>query len=292
MMKMIYEIYQEIEKMLTNYTFGMVVLATALIHISGTIFTDAETDKSYNLVQLMMLGKAERQMKIEMYNISFQSIFLQGSQSYLWMFASILASAPFVVLLCTAKKNNNIRFEIYRTGKKNYVLAKEIAAMFVGGLVMLFGYILFAVVLKCVLPSASAGNSIFAGDSLSGDTFTGDMLAGNILTGIMVTKRLFEMFFYGMTSVLITFIFSGMMRNKYLVLCVPFMANYLVKNMLEKPELVANHTAQIVNPVSPTWLFLYEKDIQHKILLFWLVVAVMGFICYYLILNRRCDCGE
>lgn len=254
--------------MISNYTFILAVIATAMVNISGTVVTEAVTSKSYNLIQLMFMNDTRKSELVEMYNITFSRIFLSGSQGNLWMFASIFASAPFVILMCSAKKNNNIRFEIYRMGKKKYVMTKGIAALLVGGLVMCFGYGIFSLTLKCILP------------------------AGVKLSGVIITKRFIEMFLYGMSSVIFTFVLSGLMRNKYLVLCIPFMANYLLKGIMEKPGLSESTISQVANPTALSYIFSYEKTQMEKVICFWSLIFIFGFIFYFISIDRRCDCGE
>lgn len=267
-MRFLFAIHQEIKKMLTNYTFILAVIATTVVNMSGTIVTEANTYKSYNLFQIIFMNNTRKNELIDMYNITFSRIFLSGSQGYLWMFISIFASAPFVVLICSAKKNNNIRFEIYRMGKKTYIISKGLASILIGGLVILLGYGIYGLILKLVLP------------------------AGETLTLIITIRRLIEMLIYGMSSVIFTFVLSGIMRNRYLVLCIPFMANYFLKSLLEKPNIAESFISRIANPTTPSYLFSYEKTQRIEVICFWIAVILCGFMIYYFVLNRRCDCGE
>lgn len=265
--KLLFSISEELYKIFTNYAFLIVVFGTMLIIMSGTILTEFQTHTEYNLFQLLSMQTSKKKELMEMNDITFEQIFQSGTSGYLWMFAPVLASASFVVLICSAKKNNNIRFELYRLGKMEYIVGKCIASLICGGLVLSMGYVLFAIVIRIVLPSQ--GTLQFADYG----------------------KRILEMFFYGMTSASITYILSGFIRNKYLVLCLPFMMNYFWKTQLDRSKFMGNKIAHSIHPVNPTYVFTDGYEWK-GILLFWTFVIVIGIILWRIALERRCDCGE
>lgn len=266
--KMIFSIWQELYKIVTNYTFLISVAGLAIIILSGTIVTEAGTFKDYNVFQLAFMQEEKRKEMIGMYGLTYERIFCMGTQGYLWMFAPVFVSAPFVVLMCSAKKNSNIRFELFRSGKTEYVLGKLFASLVCGGLVMSLSYALFSVAIHFILPT------------------------GNTLGTLDYVKRFTEMFFYGMTSTWITYILSGFMHNRYLVLCIPFMINYFVKTQLNRGKFMGSKIASVVNPGSPSYLFSMEGSIKKWILIFWVGAFIAGTVVYRFALERRCDCGE
>lgn len=268
MKKLICIVRQELYKTMTNYIFIVSVIGIMLMIMSGTIFTESITTKSYNFFQILTMDSGNRAQLLTMYQVTFDRIFLTGTQGYLWMFVSVFVSSPFVMLMCTAKKNNNIRFEIFRAGKTEYVLAKCISAMISGGLVMSLGYVLFSVGIRVLLP------------------------ADNLIKMTDYVKRFMEMFFYGMTSTCITYILSGFMRNKYLVICIPFMLNYFMKTWLDRSKYWGNKIAEMMRPTAPEYLFSYDHDMKNRILIFWICLFLAGIILYRIALERRCDCGE
>lgn len=266
--RMIFSVWQELYKIVTNYTFLISVAGLAVIILSGTIVTEVSTFKDYNVFQLAFMQEEKKKEMIEMYALTYERIFCMGTQGYLWMFSSVFVSAPFVVLMCSAKKNSNIRFELFRSGKTEYILGKLFSSIICGGLVMSLSYALFSVFIHFILPS------------------------GNTLGTLDYVKRFTEMFFYGMTSTWITYMLSGFMRNKYLVLCIPFMINYFLKTQLSRGKFIGNKIAFVVNPTSPSYLFSAEGSMKNWILIFWAGAFIAGTVFYRFALERRCDCGE
>ena len=267
-MLLLYSIYQEIKKMITGYIFYGAIVAVLLINMSGNIAKDFTTSETYNLIQIIGMNSAGKTELLTLNDATCTKIFLHGSQGYLWMFASLLVSAPFVMLMCSAKKNNNIRFEIYRMGKFAYVFTKGVASVLVAGVIMCVGYGLYGIVLSIFLPT------------------------GEGLSLWMIVKRLTEMFFYGMSSILLTYCLSAVMKNKYLVLCIPFMANYLLKSLLDRPGLAQMEWRTVINPSSPSYLFSMEYVQRLEVVAFWIGMFALSLFAYYMVLNRRCDCGE
>lgn len=266
--RIIFSICQELYKIVTNYTFGIAVVGLTLIIMSGTVVTEVATATDYNFFQMVFMQGEKRKEMMEMYNITFERIFCTGTQGYLWMFASVFVSAPFVMMMCSAKKNSNIRFELFRSGKTEYVLGKCFASLICGGLVMSLSYALFSLGIRFVFPT------------------------GDALEIFDYVKRFAELFLYGMTGTYITYILSGFMRNKYLVLCLPFMINYFVKTQLSREKFMGNKIAVVINPVSPSYLFSTQSDLRKWILIFWAGAFIAGIMLYRFALERRCDCGE
>lgn len=288
-MKTLRLIKEEVKKMYSNVAFPIVIFATMVIYLSGTIYINPMTKKEYNLFTVITLPDYRSELLAR--GISFQSIFLSGTDSYIWMFAPILASIPFVALLCGAKKNNNIRFEIMRVGKKGYIFGKMISAMLAGGTAFMLGYLGFGLVIYVMLPQANA----YALDNI---TYIYTVIpklkvlydAGGL--GLVLVLRIVAVFIYGMTTVVLPFAASSLIKNKYLVICIPFMLNYFLDVFLRKQTGIIPKVAEIIAPTQPVELFRYNFEKAHWIALYWLVCVVLTMILHYVVLNRRCDCGE
>lgn len=275
---------QELYKITSNYVFFLSIIGVVLLLLSGTVLTEALTSKTYNLYQILFMEKTERIKLLNMYDVTYESIFLRGTDGYLWMFLPVFTSAPFVLPMCAAKKNNNIRFEIFRSGKLEYVMAKCLSAMLCGGLITCLGYAIFTIIIKCLLPEVVPLNI-----NLDIDLY---FMLPQPLNFTMYSKRFFELFFYGMTSTCITFTLSGFIRNKYLVLCIPFMLNYFLKKQLSRGKYMENELALISNPSTPSNLFTIYDDKKVEIILFWCGLFIFGILLYRIALGKRCDCGE
>ena len=142
----------ELIKMYTNISFVIMIIFTAVIYMTNTIYIDSMSTKSYNMFQI--IGMKNRKENLKAYGISFESIFLGTGSGYISMFGPVIAAVPFVMLFSNARKNTNVRFEIMRTGKKEYLIGKFLSAMVCGGSVIMLGYLLYGLVSLIVLPGA------------------------------------------------------------------------------------------------------------------------------------------
>ena len=210
----------ELIKMYTNISFVIMIIFTAVIYMTNTIYIDSMSTKSYNMFQI--IGMKNRKENLKAYGISFESIFLGTGSGYISMFGPVIAAVPFVMLFSNARKNTNVRFEIMRTGKKEYLIGKFLSAMVCGGSVIMLGYLLYGLVSLIVLPGAKEQFEI--DEVISGFMAVKSVryLYGKLGIGILYLVRSMEMFVYGMTSVMLTMLISAFVHNKYLVLCIPF----------------------------------------------------------------------
>ena len=284
-MKTIRLMKEEIKKMYTNPAFFIVIFAVMLIYATGVIYIEPMTQKSYNLFNISAM-KNYREVLSNSW-VSTETMIINGPDSYIWMFAPILASVPFVALLCGAKKNNNIRFEIMRVGKRSYIIGKMLAAMVTGGTAFLIGYIGYAIACYFILiPIGEEGLFDISMNSNLNQLYE----IGGI--ALIIVLRFVCIFVYGMTATILPFAVSSLIRNKYLVICVPFMLSYFVEVFFGKPIDFIMELSRTFSASQPANMVRFDSEQNLRILLYWLVCVVLTMILHYVILNKRCDCGE
>ena len=116
-------------------------------------------------------------------------------------------------------------------------------------------------------------------------------LYGKLGIRILYVIRSLEMFIYGMTSVMLTLLISAFVRNKYLMLCIPFMLNYFWSGLVDK-YISANKFIQYCSPLSPSMLFHLQWNEGRKVLMFWTCFIFVILALSYIVMEKRCDCGE
>lgn len=284
-MKTIRLMKEEIKKMYTNPAFFIVIFAVMLIYATGVIYIEPMTQKSYNLFNISAM-KNYREVLSNSW-VSTETMIIRGPDSYIWMFAPILASVPFVALLCGAKKNNNIRFEMMRVGKRSYIIGKMLAAMITGGTAFLIGYIGYSIACYFILiPIGEEGLFYISMNSNLNQLYE----IGGI--ALIIVLRFVCIFVYGMTATILPFAVSSLIRNKYLVICVPFMLSYFFEVFLNKPIEIIMELSRTFSASQPADMIRFDSEQNLRILLYWLVCIVLTMILHYVVLNKRCDCGE
>lgn len=185
-----------------------------------------------------------------------------------------------------------MRFNITRTGSLRYYLSKFCSAFLCGGSAVLFGYIIFGVIVRIIFPPLSQYE--LSADDLS------FVLVNNKdeLTGVL--RYMLSAFLYGAISTMPALFISSFCKNPYLITCVPFMVTYmwqitvqkLIANSMMKEDFDRASILENFYPNSIMNLSYYTAFADTKYILFFnfgiILFSVIGFI---VIMNMRPDKG-
>lgn len=293
-------IKEDILKVLGSSTFWLAVLATALILITGTIGT-YENNEKFNIIELVTShSRSEISSTIECDVIS---TIYNGSSSYIWMFMPVLAGMPLIPLLCAERKNRAMRYELFRVSKFKFAVGKLFSAMISGGMVLSIAYLVFSLVIFIGLPQKGnlqdiVDNSLLIEISYAGYWKVVEKLG---LPFFLITKFMM-VFLYGALSSLVAYVLSSFVTNKYIVLCAPFIVNYMVTMAVDKYgstpmsyEHPNNPFNLIIGSLTTTsGLRLCDLPLKNAIyfICVWTVLIALSMGIYVFIVNRRCDCGQ
>lgn len=275
----------EVKKYLSNYVFYVAIVAVAVLLLSGTICTDAETGKQYNAFS--MIDKSNVEMVLKTGGVNFYDVFLSQSVSYLWMFAPVLAGLPLSMLICGERKNSLTRFEVFRVGKMKYTIHKLLAGMVSGGFILAIGHIIYLIVLYLLIYETKDVDMY--GFGMNNDMINNSQICkfadAKIGMAGLILLKLVSVFLYGMFSTVITFAISAFMKNKYMVLCVPMIINYFWIMIVGKQT----NSIRFLNPQLLENIYTVEDK---YILFLFMGLVIVSAIIYMACLERRCDCGE
>ena len=291
---------EDMVKIFTCSTFWLAVLAVAAIALTGTVTKDMGNN-SYTIFDLVSKFTNE-QIMYDMIDASAWGIIYKESGSYLWMFVPVLAGMPLVPLLCAERKNKAMRYELIRVGKTKFVIGKMISSMLSGGLVLMLGYALFSLVIYILMPIKGDVQGAYAYLDVMIEHHPGfDKIFTKMGFSIILIMKLLLFFVYGAFSALMAYVLSSFITNKYIVLCIPYIANYMICMFVDR---------QMMRPAfwdNPKWFTdfvqFFKLDCITKIYLFnWdyikgfaiqqLIFLIVGVIIYQVVMRRRCDCGQ
>jgi hypothetical protein len=215
---------------------------------------------------------------------------MSGSTAiWLHMFIPIVAAFPFIPVFCDERSGGGIRNTVIRMGKRRYNLSKFAAAFVSGGLGVTLGYALFGIVIAAVFPPLSSYNADMG-------LYNQIYFPNGIVMGII--SRLFGMFLFGAFFALIAFTLSAFVRNKYLVMCFPFMLKYIYDQIISKIsiEAVQSGNYEFAEKIGlfNTYSLLYynmQGDNTAMLLFGYAFLAVMFFAVFSIFMNRRLDLG-
>ena len=288
----------DISRVFGSSTFILAVIATSLIMLTGSIGVYSDNTR-YNVFQLV-----EDNSREEIRELGCQAIdaVYRGSSSYLWMFAPVLAGMPLIPLLCAERKNRAMRYELVRVTKKKFAIGKMISALISGGFVISFGYLIYAIVVYVLIPDKGSAVELADMQILceSGPKGLWDAIKVLGYPGIIVLKMIM-MFLFGAISSIPAYLLSSFITNKYIVLCIPFIINYMssmaIMRLMSTPLFYehSNVFTKAVSSLMPEMATSICQQETDRMLIFagvWTVIIVLSVIFYIVIEEKRCDCGQ
>lgn len=286
-MKTIHSLKIDLNKTILNLGFFLSVLLTIALQFTNQIYVDIESGKTYCVLEVLMkLSRSQIESDV---NLSSLMVLQAGVAGYFVMFIPIIAAFPFIPNFCAERNSGLMRFTIQRTGKLRYYCVKFLSAVLGGGLSVLLGYILFAVLMLILFPDIRTYN--LSKEELSA------------LTDFYIAKRLFliglGIFLYGAVSAIPAFLTSSFVKNRYIITCVPFMITYLYSTSLtrliyegmEKGKQTLIDLGNTLKPEQITTLY-YGDSISRNAIYVNMAFVAVSFFIFVRIMNGRSDMGE
>lgn len=262
-------------------------LVFCIIIIAALFFTaQAYKDNQgtvYSVLELMIMMKKTEKEMVNIDDLSSINIFINSVGSgYFCMFLPIFSSYTFISMLCEQRNNKYIKYSEIRCGYFNYYFGSFVSCVIGGGIVTLFGYILFGLICNIVFPFSGMiqeySNQIFL--------------------------NIFGVFVFGMTSTLLPFLFSALSKNMYINIFVPFMLIYIYDIIFMRVINILTYSEKYSWIISKI-IFLQEDYILKlryihenlyfeivKLIALYLFMIIVTFTIFCKIMNRRIDKGE
>lgn len=274
---------EELEKILTNGVFYAAIVSAVILLMLGYIYKSPYTGEEHTVLGMMF--NDDREALIKEADLHATDVILGGIDSYLEMFVPVIVVIPFAIIVCGERKNSNTRFEIYRLGKTRYIMGKYLADMVSGGLIVMSGYMVFSLMISLLLPGGTGIVAEYQNQYLADNSFVaGALMKGFGYKGLYMLKFL-RMFVYGAVSVIPAFGISMITRNRYVIISIPFLFNYLLEKFIIKQESV-----NLIYVMNKTCGNIYATDIKRMAIVFGAEILLIGVFCR-VYLGRKCDCG-
>lgn len=295
---MLRKIRCDMSKALTGCGFWVCAVFTVILCFSANIYTDTIKNDRYSAFSALRAFDREFMLS-DMLFCSF-NVIMQAAGSWLPMFIPIISAFSFVPIMCDEYESRSVRFEIFRTSRTSYHISRFVTSFLCGGLAVTIGYAAFSG-LSCILfPSINdypqAEKEMFI--ELLSDSFP-ELVSTEM---IPILKILGSMFLYGAVSALPAVTLTAVIRNKYLVLCIPFFLKYALGQLCMKlqSQTLADYTnideklLRIVAIIHPDGLAHLTQAGENTIaVLVYNGIFVLILLSVYLIIQtRRTDCGE
>lgn len=265
----------DIKKICTSYGFFSCVIFTVVLLFSAQIYVDPMTQNRYSVIRAAFEYTRERMCSID--ELCAESVIQNARSGWFTLFAPITAAFCFVPIISAERDEKAVRFQIIRTSKAKYFFSQFFSGIISGGIAVLIGYIIFAAAAAFLFPSAAEIQS-------AGIEFN-------------FTKAALLMFLFGAFWSIPAMLLASVIRNKYLVLCIPFFLKYALSQtsqMLLQNAVAGDFDekiyklANIINPDGILWISDYTRL---NVILVFGISAIIFTALFIAISFRRGDCG-
>lgn len=298
-MKTLKLINVNLRKVMTCIGFYACVLLTVLLCFTAQAYYDITENRNYSVIGV--LSEFTREEMLADSSFSAYQILSCISSGWLKLFIPIIAAFPLMPLICDERESKCARYFAFRTSKFSFTTGSFLTAMISGGLAVLCGFVLFVVLVYMLFPNISEYAPALKESAewwLSG-TYP---LFSKLGYSYLIVLDCLEMFLYGTMSAIPALIMTAFMKNKYLVLCIPFFLKYsvmqlhtgILKKAIYNVENVNQKLLDILSVTEPDAIgdiFSYGETMWRNVL-FHAVLLIAAFALYCIAMNRRADCGE
>ncbi|MCM1167360.1 MAG: hypothetical protein NC299_16490 [Lachnospiraceae bacterium] len=270
------------QKVIISRGFYICVIFTIVLLFCADIHTDYNTMNRYSVIRgLMDFSRGELAEEFEFCNISV----VQNARSgWFMLFAPILSAFCFVPIITTERGENAVRFQISRASKLKYYVSEFFAGVISAGTAAALGYAVFAAVVSPLFPNVSE-MSEFAKSMLEGTTFN-------------FPKLLLGMWCFGAFWSVPALLLTSILRNKYLIMCIPFFLKYGLTQTYQKisqniyaGEFPDQKTLKILNAVNPDGIIRNNEFNRVPVIILFTISTLILFAMYLIISMKRSDCG-
>lgn len=272
-------------KIITNISFYLAIIATIVLLLASTFYVVPDTGKEYTLFDIIF-GVADDKVVTESGLVS-EEIIIKGINSHYYeMFLPLVTVIPFIVGIYGDKKNSITRFQIYRTGKLRYTLGKFMAVLVSGGLITMLGQMIFSLIIYSIFPHGESEMFELNKIILFEESEFCKVLVDRIGIMGLYILRFLRVFLYGAFSTVIAFALSIVIKNRYMVLTIPVVIEYMWEKFISK-----SIDAKMYTLLPSSIGNVFHTDISWM-LPFFITIIVVSLVFYRVCLERKCDCGE
>lgn len=199
-----------LSKYLGNMYFFLSAVITAIAFCCSVGYTDVSSGTDYTILRLASFFSRETLLDT---GVTWHKALSVTPTEFLTMVVPLLVSVPFAITISLEQTTKYANFGIVRVGFSRYYTSTAIAAIVSGGCVLLLGWSIYCLWVTIFFSPVSI-SAIWE-------------------LCVLYSKKGAGLFLYGCGSTFLSLGLSAITENCYIVVCVPFVANYLWKTVIE-----------------------------------------------------------
>lgn len=274
----------DFQKTLISAGFLAAILVTFLLCFTEDVYVDTSDMRKFSALEALF--KFDRSFMESKSSFCSLSVFKSALSGYSAMFLPILASFPFVFSQSAERNSGNIRFSIFRAKRLKYYFSKFLCGVISGGICVLLGVALFGIFSFFAFPRLECYPDLplefYAPDGIFAE----------------IARKLLSAFIYGCVSTIPAFFLSSFCRNRYIILCVPFLTRFM-QDTATKKIIVGTYDNDVYQRVfpfqcyAPSQIPYLEADpMLYSTIAVAAISAVLMLCGYIIIMERRTDKGD
>ncbi len=274
----------DFQKTLISAGFLAAILVTFLLCFTEDVYVDTSDMRKFSALEALF--KFDRSFMESKSSFCSLLVFKSALSGYSAMFLPILASFPFVFSQSAERNSGNIRFSIFRAKRLKYYFSKFFCGVISGGICVLLGVALFGIFSFFAFPRLECYPDLplefYAPDGIFAE----------------IARKLLSAFIYGCVSTVPSFFLSSFCRNRYIILCVPFLTRFMQDTAIKK-IIVNTHDNNIYQTVFPFQCYapsqipyLEAGPMLYSTIAVLAISAALMLCGYIIIMERRTDKGD
>lgn len=246
-----------------------------------------ESGISLSIIQVFQLLQSNPE-SVDSEQLQLLVILQRIPSGYLSLFAPVVTSLPFVLNFHAEKMTKYKRVYMFRKKScMDYYIKKWLAGIVAGGVVMVFGIVLFQILLFL------SSSLLFAGSDNPHLIIENDIVA--------YLKYYAGIFLYGVMSSMLSIVICFLWDNLYFIICLPFVLTYLynigVSYLLSVLYGNSSVSSGIAGIIENMFSFSYIHILNDRDSAMVIVVRMLFIFCgVYWILKlynkSKLDCGD
>ena len=215
-------IVQELRK---NFYYPYVLLSVVSI-LALCLSATGKEDESRNAVMVISMMLQGREAAAGDIQQSALFLWAQGLGSWLPLFLPLILTFGYMVLISEERRNGQVMFQLLRGGNIRYTVSKVVSGALYGGIVFAAAYALYGGLLAIFFPSFSAF-------PMEEQSYYLESCFNNNIT-FYIIRQMAGIFLYGMSAASFGIGAAIFFRDKYMLLSLPFLMNYIYRQVLMK----------------------------------------------------------
>lgn len=268
----------QVKKIFSSPWFYLSTLLAVVLLFCAEIYSDPSTTNRYSVINSLMTFDREEMLRFP--EFCDYNVISSARSGWFTLFVPLSSAFCFVPMICGERENNALRFQVFRSSKIKFELSRYLAGTISGGLSTALGYAIFSGMVYLLFPDISEYSGIFTEQAGSAADFL---------------KLLLGIFLYAVFWSIPAMFGTSVIRNKYIVMCIPFFIKYaavqtvsmMSQNIYKDPEHINRTAAALLYIISPEALmYVFEYAVNRTGSIIFYSALSAAFLIGYLALQR------